>query len=499
MATSNTQHDDLLAWTAAESGIRVYRGSLDNVLERFLDCTTDLADDDVVVRATADNPVPDGEFVDQLIDALDEQGVAYLGTSSPEDGLPYGLSAEVFTAGALREAAAEHQDTSVREHVTPHLRRKSGAGGIVSRGQFFQEDLSELRVTIDTLEDYLRVARLFRNFANPEKVSWRRLIDRMRALALELERIPSRSVNGVVYGAVTLGTAQLGLDYGITNRTGRPPDDEACAILSSALEAGVTHLDTARAYGDSEIRIGQLLSGAGGRLCIMSKVSPLTALPDDAPQCDIRNAIDASVYGSCRDLRRFCVDVLMFHRSADMWRWDGAATAHLATHVERGTVGALGVSVYSPDEAASCIADPRVTHIQIPFNLLDHRWVGAEFQQALSARSDLKVHARSVFLQGLLLGEPSCWPQWAHEASRLVRDILTLVKSLGRKGAADLCMAYVRSFPWVTSLVLGVETAAQLQELLILSHQSPLKPEEAIVVRSTLRDVPERLLNPALW
>ena len=78
LATSNSASDDFLAATATQAGVRVLRGSLDDILDRFLYCTSDLKDDDLVVRATADNPFPDGNFIEQLISAFEKSGQNYL-------------------------------------------------------------------------------------------------------------------------------------------------------------------------------------------------------------------------------------------------------------------------------------------------------------------------------------------------------------------------------------------------------------------------------------
>ena len=207
--------------------MRIYRGSLANVLERFLDCTADLGDEDVVVRATADNPVPDGEFVDRLIQAFDAADTRYLGCSSPADGLPFGLSAEVFTAGVLRQAAREKRDAYIDEHVTPHLIKMTGGSGIVPRGMFFDTDRSNLRVTIDTLEDYLVMTALFRRAGDAQRAPWRTLIGLMAAPRSEHGSIEQKVVRAQRYSCVTLGTAQLGMDYGITDTVGRPNDTEA--------------------------------------------------------------------------------------------------------------------------------------------------------------------------------------------------------------------------------------------------------------------------------
>jgi spore coat polysaccharide biosynthesis protein SpsF (cytidylyltransferase family)/aryl-alcohol dehydrogenase-like predicted oxidoreductase len=500
LATSTESSDDLLAALAVEHGVRIYRGSLADVLERFLGCMADLSDEDIVVRATADNPVPDGEFVDRLIQAFDAARTLYLGCSSPADGLPLGLGAEVFTAGALRRAAREKRDAYVDEHVTPHLRQMAGGSGIVPRGMFFATDRSSLRATIDTLEDYLAMAALFRRGADAQRMPWRTLIDLLAELQSGHGPIARRLIGAQHYSCVTLGTAQLGMDYGITNTAGRPNDAEALAIVSAALEGGVTQLDTARAYGDAELRVGRMLRrwpGYGMR--VISKLRPPGELPDDAPRAVVEGAVDQSVQGSCSDLGRSHIDVMLFHRCADMFRWNGAALERLSEHVRNGTIGEIGASVYTPEEAVRSLGDPRITQLQIPFNLLDQRWLEPEFQRAAAARRDLVIHARSIFLQGLLLSEPGRWPAWAHAAPRLCSDVRHLIRSLQRKCAADLCMAFVRAFPWITSLVVGVESAAQLRELLSLVCTPPLSPAQTATVRETFTYVPARLLNPVLW
>jgi spore coat polysaccharide biosynthesis protein SpsF (cytidylyltransferase family)/aryl-alcohol dehydrogenase-like predicted oxidoreductase len=498
LATSVEATDDLLATTAAEAGVRVFRGSLGDVQQRFLDCIADLSDGDLVVRATADNPFPDGAFVEALLAEREATGLDYLGTASPADGLPYGLSAEVFTVGALRLAACGEQSSEAREHVTVDLRRNAGAAGAVRRGWLFAEDHSRLRVTIDTFEDYLAMACLFRRVACPELVGWRELIrlvaDGTRSCELDVgsrERGPGASI--------MLGTVQLGLSYGIANKTGRPDDGEATRLLCKALEGGIWRIDTARAYGDAERRLGELLpKRASGEVFIVSKLRPLSDCPDDAAVREINAHVDASVFGSCRDLARSRVDVMMFHRVEDMFRWGGAALARLVELQALKVIGAIGVSVYSPHEAIRCLKDPRITHVQIPFNMLDGRWLAPDFQDAIASRPDVEVHVRSVFLQGLLLGPADIWPSWA-ESRQLRAGIDSLVNALPRRNAADLCIAYVRAFPWVSSLVLGAETSAQLDELIALAAEPPLSVQETATVRAKMGPIPERLLNPALW
>ncbi len=500
LATSSEDTDDLLSLTAQKWGVQVVRGSLQDVLNRFVSSVDDLADSDLVVRTTADNPLPDGRFVDALLGLFRTTQRSYLGTSSPADGLPYGLSAEVFSVGALRQVARTSSDASDREHVTSSLRKQAGADGVVRGDCFIPGDLSHLRATVDTLEDYLAMAAVFADVDQPTTLEWRAFLSRLPTTKGPGNRVPLIYRGDEAYGAFMLGTAQLGSDYGVTNRSGRPSDAEAAEIVTLAVRSGITHFDTARAYGDAEVRIGQLLSCVDGpRPKVVTKLLGLDALPDDASVREVCSAVDASVYGSCRDLRSQQLDVLMFHRSADMHRWNGAAVARLDEHRTQGVIGALGASVYSPDEAVRCVADRRLTHLQIPFNLIDSRWLAGDFVHALSRRPDIRVHVRSVFLQGLLINGAESWPDWFDGRHQVVDQIKSLAVIVRRKSAADLCLAYVRSFPWITTLVMGVETTSQLEELISLFAEPILDEDQVHLIQARFADIPERLLMPSQW
>jgi aryl-alcohol dehydrogenase-like predicted oxidoreductase len=104
-----------------------------------------------------------------------------------------------------------------------------------------------------------------------------------------------------------------------------------------------------------------------------------------------------------------------------------------------------------------------------------------------------------VFLQGLLINQASAWPDWVGMRCEFTERIESLVRKFGRKNSADLCMAYVRSFPWVTTLVLGVETLRQLEGLLALAAEPVLTQEQVCVVQGNFVDVPAHILNPSQW
>src|SRR6266702_2037526 len=159
VATSDTSDDDAIVEALAQAGINFCRGPLDDVLLRYVKATGNLPESTAVVRLTADNVFPDGSFVESIMSEFERSELDYLGTKSPQDGLPYGMSAEVFTAAILRKASDESHERSDREHVTPWIRRMSSAG--LYKYAAPQPHWSRLRCTLDAYEDYRVLREVF--------------------------------------------------------------------------------------------------------------------------------------------------------------------------------------------------------------------------------------------------------------------------------------------------------------------------------------------------
>lgn len=503
LATSGDPSDDSIAELAGRHGIACFRGALDDVLGRFTAATRDMGDRGLVVRLTADNVFPDGDFVHILVRSLLEQGVDYLATGARQAGLPYGMSAEVFRVEALRQADREARTPYEREHVTPWIIAHRRRGGFRSPRAESWGDLSRLRCTLDSFSDYLRLQRVMDGLGDEAlSIPWWRCVERLVELPdAPRQGLNARPVKGTQVARLQLGSAQLGMDYGIANRQGRPSDAQAKELLRCAIEHGVSHLDTARDYGDAEARIGALIPpGDMHRLCVVTKLSHLPDVAPSAGAAQVRAAVDASVFRSCRELRMNRLPVLLLHRWAHRGQWDGGAWERLLELRDEGVIGELGVSVYAPEEAMTACAEPAVKHLQLPFNVLDRRWLATEVQSALRQRRDLLVHGRSALLQGLLLLPAERWPRVADvEPDAIVRTLDRLAVSLGRGGRADLCLAYARAQDWLDSIVLGADSPAQLLENIELFNRPPLDWKQCEMLEAELPGGPGSLVNPALW
>lgn len=299
---------------------------------------------------------------------------------------------------------------------------------------------------------------------------------------------------------LVLGTAQLGMAYGVANRTGAPSEREASAIIEAALAAGIRSIDTARAYGESESRLGKVLGGRTD-IRVVTKLAPLDGLSETADEAEVVQAVRASIEKSKRALRRERLDILLLHRAHHLKAFGGAVWNTLRSLQQEGAIDSLGVSVQTPDELKLALSFRDTKHVQMPFNVLDWRFRKPSLRARIAERSDVTIHARSALLQGLLAADDaSLWPAFPGlDTPHLLRGLGALVESLGRRDLADLCFAYVRAKSFVQGIVVGVETPAQVEANAVLFQRPPLTPDEIQFVERFLPRLPETLLDPALW
>ena len=183
VATSEDATDDQLVRVLEDNGIEVVRGDLTDVLARFI-TVIDRFEPTTVVRLTADCPLTSPMVIDRVVARFDEGDHDYVSnTMTPT--YPDGLDVEVVKASVLREVALLTTDRDEREHVTLGVYRRPDQyriGNVVGDG-----DLSSLRWTVDTPEDYAFVSAVYDELypANP-------LFDFSDVLAY-LERHPERS------------------------------------------------------------------------------------------------------------------------------------------------------------------------------------------------------------------------------------------------------------------------------------------------------------------
>lgn len=491
VATSEEASDDALASIIAEHGLTCFRGSLDNTLDRVVSALKSYDDQTIVYRLTADNVFPDGPLLDEVAEAMLSENLEYICCNGISSGLPYGVSVEATYLKHLREANQTTTSPFDQEHVTPFIRRKFGESYFDKHQNL---NKGHYRCTVDCLDDYLMISEVFSGVANPYDISFLELINKLDGLSYQPNI--SKPANKMV-----LGTVQLGLDYGITNKKGKPNLQESTQIIKTAIANGITGIDTARAYGDSEAVIGNSLKdGWQGRVPIITKLSPFQAFDRDTPIEAIVSTVDASIYKSCSDLRQTNLDTVLLHRASHISDWQGAAWDRLLQLKSKGVVHKLGVSVQNVEELELVLNIPDIEHIQMPYNILDWRWdkIIPAIKEIKKSRN-LTIHIRSALLQGLLLSDnPELWLK-AHITDYI--DILTWLNLQAKKynmSITELCLNFVTALDWIDGVVIGVDNIQQLNDnLRIMSDIRKTMDVHDIFKSPPL--ISEVSLNPANW
>ena len=284
---------------------------------------------------------------------------------------------------------------------------------------------------------------------------------------------------------LSLGTVQFGLKYGISNQCGKVRQDEVLKILSEAKSFGVNDIDTAIAYGTSEEVLGKV--GVDG-FRVVTKLPSLSA-----DEGSILRWVRDQVEASLKRLGQKKLSGLLLHRPQDLLGSKGGQLIQaLADLKNDGFVQKIGVSIYSPNELDEVYKKIKIDLVQTPLNVIDRRMETSGWLNRLKD-DGVEVHTRSAFLQGLLLMERSKIPQKFSRWSSLWNQWNDKLKALGVSPIAA-CLAYPLSLKQVDQVIVGVDSAAQLSEVLQAAENANEVPDTSFM-RSTNLD----LINPFNW
>ena len=298
------------------------------------------------------------------------------------------------------------------------------------------------------------------------------------------------AIAGRQVSVMSLGTVQLGMNYGIANREGKPDTAKSFSILSAAMDTGITALDTSRVYGDSEEVIGAYLKKkpeAKEKFFITTKLS--SGLPAGSTAFDVEKALTNSVETSLKNLGLTKVNCLLLHNAADM-TLHGSVTANtLRRLIAQGIADIAGVSVYHPEEADLMLKDDVYQAIQLPMNIFDQRFIKSGALERLH-RKDIHIFVRSAFLQGLFFLEPD-----AVTDPDLVRCAVPHIKTLRRladkagMSIAQLAVSFLRNLSGIKSLVMGADNPEQVIENASLFDANPLDADTLHLLGNSFDDV----------
>jgi aryl-alcohol dehydrogenase-like predicted oxidoreductase len=290
---------------------------------------------------------------------------------------------------------------------------------------------------------------------------------------------------------LVLGTVQLGMRYGVNNKSGQPDLRTAEGIVKAAWEGGIREFDTAHTYGKSEYVLGKVLK----RLEIENEAKVITKLSPTLNQLvpvNLKQTLEES-------LERLCVSKLygiMLHREELLDQWDQGSGETLSDLVSSGLVDHIGVSVYSPQKSLEALEIKDITMIQVPSNIMDRRFENAGVFQTAEIKSKL-IYVRSIFLQGLLFKNHDDLLPSMSFASQTLKSFELLARR-AKISRQQLALGYVREVYPEAKILFGAETILQVKSNLEAWNHT-LSQWIVKEAQELFHDVDEKVLNPSLW
>lgn len=283
---------------------------------------------------------------------------------------------------------------------------------------------------------------------------------------------------------LALGTVQFGLDYGIANQAGQVAPAQVSAMLSLAASRGIDTLDTAVAYGNSEARLG-----AAG-VADFRVVTKLPAVPEHVT--NVAAWVTSELAASLARLGCSRLHGLLLHQPRQLLGPRGqqlyaALRAVQAAH----QVEKIGVSVYRPSELAALTEQFDFEIVQLPLNVIDQRFATSGWLSRL-ASTEVEVHTRSAFLQGLLLMQCDTIPAKFAPWSDLLRTWRHWLVD-NQVSAVQACLAFSLSHPEIGRVVVGAESVCQLEEIIAAAEMRVPLNFPGIATDA------DKLINPANW
>lgn len=266
-------------------------------------------------------------------------------------------------------------------------------------------------------------------------------------------------------GRLVVGAAALGQRYGVAG--GTPPTAEAVQVLlARASVADLAAVDTAPAYGDSEVLLGQHLPD---ELAVWTKTIAAEA-----------DRIDEGLGRSCERLRRSRIDCFQWHNWSAELLADAATVAVTDALRADERVGCLGATTYGVEDALAAVESGWFEVVQVEWNLLDQGVVDAV--APVASQRGVRLAVRSVLLQGLFAGVPV--PTWLPALKPLIEQLTGLAKSW-EMSLYQLAVRAALDHPAIDRVLVGVRGEDDLNALLAVADGPALTDTQRQAVKQS--------------
>ncbi len=257
---------------------------------------------------------------------------------------------------------------------------------------------------------------------------------------------------------LVLGTAQLGLDYGIANKSGKPEENKAFEIMKYAAENGINYFDTAYSYGNSETTIGKFLNTYE---TYKNKINIITKIPSLKKEKLNEKNISNRFFESLNRLGQKSIYCYMVHDFNDIVDNCNVINKIFLKFKDEGLIKKIGVSIYDKSQINFLLKNYNFDLIQIPINIFDQRLLMNDILVDLKKRG-IEIYARSVFLQGLIFLDKYNLPSKFKSIKKQLEKLnkISLKYNLSKE---EIALLFVNTINEIDKIVIGVEKISQLQ------------------------------------
>ena len=277
---------------------------------------------------------------------------------------------------------------------------------------------------------------------------------------------------GMVAEKLAIGTAQFGTEYGIANKIGDIGSLALESILNLGKLAGISTIDTASTYGRCESLLGSY--GVED----WNVVTKLRVLPRGI--VDVDQWVGEEIKKSLKILGVRSIYGILVHDVSDLFSCNGDNLIRaLSVQKKHGVVKKIGVSIYDPNDLEFLVSNYQLDIVQAPFNVFDRRILLSGWLKHLD-QAGIEFHARSIFLQGLLLMECHTYPPYFSRWQAVLEQWRQwLCKN--RLNALQACLDFVMNHRIIDRVIVGLESEKQLENILNTKISSnPLVPDSLI-------------------
>jgi len=287
---------------------------------------------------------------------------------------------------------------------------------------------------------------------------------------------------------IIIGTAQFGSNYGVTNKTGELSFSKIKKIVYEASKQNINFFDTSPTYGNAENKLGKSLK-------LNSKIiTKISGNKDNYFDKDNLRKIEKTFLKSLNNLKVNKIYGLLIHSTEDLYKKNNKILIDFLEDLKKNNiVEKIGVSIYQKKDYrnATKLFNPDI--VQLPISIADQRLLTNNFLSCLK-KKNIEIHARSIFLQGLLISRTKSLPRNLIFFKNYLSSFDKKLKNNKLK-PIDACLLFINNIKEIDKFIIGFTSLKEFKEILGINCKKRIKLNFFNQFRSNNVEI----LNPSNW